>query len=252
MNSIAIAGVGLIGASFGLALRKAGFSGRIAGVSSARSIESGKRTGAIDAGVSLEEAAEFDLILLAQPISRILETLPRLAGSSAVITDAGSTKRAICEAAQGLSSFIGGHPMAGKETRGAESADADLFRGRPWILTAEPPAGLRNCIESTGAHILIMSAEEHDRRIALASHLPQVVSNALAKVTAPAQAVGGPGLESMTRLSRSSYEIWKDIFATNRDQIVLALDDFLAEIEKLKLALITADSSEIREYFEHK
>lgn len=249
MNSIAIAGVGLIGASFGLALRKAGFSGRLAGVSSPGSIESGKRIGAIDAGISLEEAAGFDLIFLAQPISKILETLPRLAGSPALITDAGSTKRAICEAARGLKNFIGGHPMAGKETRGAESADADLFRGRPWILTAEPPAEFRNCLESTGAHVLVMSAEEHDRRIALASHLPQVVSNALAKVTAPAKAVGGPGLESMTRLSRSSYDIWKDIFATNRDEIGRALELFLVETERLKKRLEDADSPGLREYF---
>jgi prephenate dehydrogenase len=252
VNSIAIAGVGLMGASFGLALRKAGFSGRIAGVSSPRSLETGQRIGAIDEGVSLEDAARCDLVFLAQPISKILETLPRLAGSSALITDAGSTKRAICQAARGLPNFIGGHPMAGKETRGAESADADLFRGRPWILTAEPPAELRRCIESTGAHILVMTPEEHDRRIALASHLPQVVSNALAKVTASAKTVGGPGLESMTRLSRSSYEIWKDIFATNRDEIALALEEFLREAKKLKQELENGDSSKIGEYFEHK
>ena len=142
--------------------------------------------------------------------------------------------------------------MAGKETRGAESADADLFRGRPWILTAEPPAVLRRWIESTGAHILVMTPEEHDRRIALASHLPQVVSNALAKVTAPAKAVGGPGLESMTRLSRSSYEIWKDIFATNRDEIALALEEFLSEAKRLKQELEKDDSSKIGEYFGQK
>ena len=139
--------------------------------------------------------------------------------------------------------------MAGKETRGAESADADLFRGRPWILTEEPPAGFRLCIESTGAHILVMTPEEHDRRIALASHLPQVVSNVLAKVTAPAKAVGGPGLESMTRLSRSSYEIWKDIFSTNRDEIALALEEFLREAKKLKQELEHDDSAGISEYF---
>lgn len=249
MNSVAIVGVGLIGASFGLALRKARFAGRIVGVSSARSVDAGRRVGAIDEGVSLDEAARCDLVFLSQPISGILETLPKLAGSGALVTDAGSTKRAICEAGRSLKNFIGGHPMAGKESRGAEAADADLFRGRPWLLTAEPPASLRQWISTTGARISVVSAEEHDRLVGLASHLPQMVSNLLARVTEPAQAAGGPGLESMTRLSRSSFEIWRDIVSTNRDEIGKSLDVFLAEASRLRAALDRGDDQELRGYF---
>src|SRR5580700_5367762 len=144
MKSAAIIGVGLIGGSFGLALRKAGFEGPILGVSSARSIEQAVERGAIDRGVSLEEAAGVcDLLFLSQPISGILETLRKLdplVRPDALVTDAGSTKQIIVEEAKRSLHrcvFVGGHPMAGKAVRGVAEADADLFRDRPWILTSE-------------------------------------------------------------------------------------------------------------------
>ena len=248
MQSVAIAGVGLIGASFGLALRKAGFTGRIAGVSSPRSIEAGLARGAIDGGISLEEASRFELLFLAQPISGIIETLSRLSTGS-IVTDAGSTKRSICSAAKHLTNFVGGHPMAGKELRGAESADADLFQDRPWLLTSEPPAKLRHWIEAIGARILVVSPEEHDRLVARASHLPQMIANVMARVTEPSKSAGGPGLDAMTRLSRSSYTMWRDIIATNRDEIGAALDEFLTEAWRLRSALTDEDEAAIRAYF---
>lgn len=142
MKTVAIAGVGLIGGSFGLALRKAGFSGEILGVSSEAAIEAGIQMGAITRSATLQEAAaEADLIYLAQPVDRILETLAALgplARSGCLITDAGSTKTAIVRKAEECirsASFVGGHPLAGKEQRGAEAADADLFRERIYVLT---------------------------------------------------------------------------------------------------------------------
>lgn len=246
MQSVAIIGVGLIGGSFALALRKAGFHGEIAGVSSPATIA--KATGVIDRGISLEEAAGYDLVFLAQPISQIIETLPKFAGSQALITDAGSTKRMICEAARNLSNFIGGHPMAGKEVRGVENSDAALFQGRPWLLTSEPPAWFRETLEKIGARIIVTTPEEHDRMIALASHMPQLVSCALAKVTEGVRSVGGPGLESMTRISRSSYDIWRDILATNADEAVAALDLILAEAASLRHSVL-ANDPELKKYF---
>ncbi len=128
MNKVAIVGVGLIGSSFGLALRKHGFTGQIVGVSSAAAIEAGRAAGAIDAGVSLRDAAATaDLIYLAQPVDRILSTIEKLSGlvrHGALVTDAGSTKAAIvAQAMQFLPQidFLGGHPMAGKEQRGRPS-----------------------------------------------------------------------------------------------------------------------------------
>ena len=245
MTTIAIAGVGLIGGSFGLAARRAGFSGTILGVSSARTIGAAIARGAIDRGVTLDEAASAaDLIFLAQPISAILETLGKLNAHvqpSTVTTDAGSTKAAICaEAARALPgcTFVGGHPMAGKEVSGIQSADAELFRGRPWVFTSEPPAMLRDLVASFGARILVMKPAEHDRMVAWSSHLPQLVSTALAGAVhhhAPdALAVAGPGLRDMTRLAASPWDVWRDIIATNHENVYAALDAYIARLESLR------------------
>jgi len=246
---VAIVGVGLIGASFGLALRKAGIPCEIAGVSSGRSLEAGLARGAIDRGMVLEEAAQWaDLLFLAQPISGIIETLRRLesvVNPDALVTDAGSTKRAICEAATKYltrCAFLGGHPMAGKESRGAEVADGDLFRGRPWILTGEPnhPMArlLRDCIARFGARQITLDAAEHDRLVAWSSHLPQLASTALASVLhdgAPnAALVAGPGLLDSTRLAMSSFDLWRDILATNRDEIDRALDALIERLTAMR------------------
>lgn len=254
MDSIAIAGVGLIGGSFALAVREAGFAGEIVGVSSPSTISKAVERGTIDRGVSLQEAARRDLLFLAQPVSVIAETLrrlPDLIGSSTIVTDAGSTKRAIVEAAAGVPNFVGGHPMAGKEMRGIEAADANLFRGRPWLLTSEPPADLRRWIEATGAHIHVLSPEEHDRLVALISHAPQLLSNAIATVAKPGQSFAGPGLGSMTRLAASSFSLWRDILATNRDETAAMLEAFIAEASRLRSALAVEDWETIRRSFEN-
>lgn len=246
IETVAIAGVGLIGGSFGLALRAAGFRGRLLGVSSPATITAARARGAIDEGVTLAEAAaRADVIYLAQPIAQILETietLGALARPGLLVTDAGSTKRAIAaKAKQCLSGavFLGGHPMAGKEARGVEAAEAELFRGRPYLLVPpESEAALvdetARWIEAIGAQPRWVSAQEHDRLVAAASHGPQLLSTALAaalggRVDAAAVAgAAGPGLRDMTRLALSSYEIWRDILATNGDEIA----DALVEIER--------------------
>src|SRR5258706_1003510 len=183
-----IIGVGLIGGSFALALRKAGFAGRMIGVSSQGTIEAALERGVIDVGMPLEEAAAAsNLIYLSQPIERILETLEKIDAHvrpGTLITDAGSTKAAICQRAAACVSrgrFVGGHPMAGKETRGVGEADADLFRGRPYVLTSRSPE-LEPWLEKMGARVVILDAEEHDRLVAMVSHLPQLISTALASV----------------------------------------------------------------------
>ncbi len=249
MRSVSIVGVGLIGASFGLALRKAGFTGAITGVSSPRSIDAAKKRGAIDAGAPLEQAAaEADLIFLSQPISGILETLRHLdplVHPGALVTDAGSTKAAISETAEAhlhRAAFIGGHPMAGKEQRGAEAADADLFRGRPWILTSSGDSAMatefRGWLERIGAQLRILDAATHDRLVAWSSHLPQLVSTALAAAIQDQQpaatTVAGPGLMDMTRLALSSYDLWRDILETNQTEVGAALDAYIAKLQTLR------------------
>lgn len=250
MQRVAIVGVGLIGASFGLALRKAGYTGSIIGVSSARSIEAAKKCGAIDEGAALEDAAaSSDLIFLSQPILGIIETLKRLnllVKPGALVTDAGSTKAAIADAAaQYLTNgtFIGGHPMAGKEQRGAEAADADLFRNRPWILTSsrEHPIAMefRAWLDKIGARVRILDAATHDRLVAWSSHLPQLASTALAAAIHDRQpdaaTVAGPGLTDMTRLAMSSYDLWHDILETNQTEVAAALDAYIAKLQSLRV-----------------
>jgi len=245
-RTIAIIGVGLIGGSFALALRKAGFGGRIIGVSSRRSIEIALHRGVIDEALPLAEAvAKADLVYLSQPVRKIIETLDSLdeyARPGALITDAGSTKIAIVvRALQKIhrATFVGGHPLAGKESRGVAEADACLFEGRPYVLTGRDPQ-LEAWIKRIGARLVILDAEGHDRLVSMTSHLPQLVSTALAEILGAepeAARVAGPGAIEMTRLALSPYEVWSDILATNREPIAVALDYFIAKLEELRNAL---------------
>jgi prephenate dehydrogenase len=246
MKAVSIVGVGLIGGSFALALRQAGFSGRIIGVSSRATIDAALARGVIDEALPLAEAAAVsDFIYLAQPIERILQTIDVIDAHvrpGALITDAGSTKVAIVNRAAAAihrGRFVGGHPMAGKESRGVEQADADLFRDRPYVLTSRD-AELEAWIERIGARLVVMTAEDHDRLVAVTSHLPQLISTALASVigAAPdAAKVAGPAAVDLTRLALSPYEIWRDIFATNADSLDAALGAFIAKLEELRAAL---------------
>jgi prephenate dehydrogenase len=266
MESVAIVGVGLIGGSFGLALRAAGFTGRIVGVSSPATIEQAIERKAIDVGVSLDAAArECDLIYLAQPIFAIEETLRKLGplvGPGTLISDAGSTKEKIVTTAHKEirnAQFIGGHPMAGKESRGVASASADLFRGRPYILTPADPAELHtpaasafiSWLKRCGADTVTVSADEHDRAVAFVSHLPQMTSTALAACLADMpqsqQMLGlaGPGLADMSRLALSSYDIWQDIVATNTENIQHALTVYIDKLTEVRDNLQTLSLSPV-------
>ena len=258
MERIAIVGVGLIGASFGLALRRAGFSGEIVGVSSPGAIRAALQAGAISRECSLHEAAEIaDLIYLAQPVERILQTIEHLGPivrADCLVTDAGSTKRTIVSKAQqnfAQAVFLGGHPLAGKEQRGAEAADGALFEGRTYVLTpgSEPLPQMKefeSWLRAIGARVVLMSPDEHDIVVAFTSHLPQLLSSAIS-VTLARQAdlriaqVFGQGLLDMTRLAMSSPEIWDSILDTNRDYILEALREFTQQMQRLQNSLQGCD-----------
>jgi prephenate dehydrogenase len=265
LHTVAIAGVGLIGGSFGLALRKAGFDGEILGVSSEAAIAAAVEHGAIDRGLPLADAVrEADLIYLAQPIGRIMDTLRRvdpLAKEGALITDAGSTKSAIVSLARNVihrCQFLGGHPMAGKEKRGVREAEADLFRGRTYVLTPTREQDLQTpraqeflrWLERIGATPVVMGPDQHDLVVSFTSHLPQLASTALAatvgeNLESPEYLdVAGPGLADTTRLAKSSYEIWRDILATNTDSIERALAAYIARLEHMRENLKTRQMQE--------
>lgn len=266
MKTVAVFGVGLIGGSFALAIRKAGFAGRIIGVSSPDTIRAALAAGVIDEALPAEEAAgQADLLYLAQPIHKIidsLEELGRWAKPGALITDAGSTKQAIVDrAAQVISrvQFLGGHPMAGRERRGVEAAEADLFQGRPYVLTPRSPSDLETdqarefatFIPRIGSFPVIMNPADHDRTVAFTSHLPQLASTALAATLSarsePQSGVFGPALVDSTRLALSSFEIWGDILDTNRDQILSSLDQYISKLQDFRDSL-AADS--MRRHFD--
>ena len=261
LKTVAIVGVGLIGGSFALALRKAGFDGRILGVSSPRTVEEALRLGVIDESLPIEKAAPIsDLVYLSQPISQILQTIseldPHLKPGS-LVTDAGSTKAAIVEAAKRhikRAEFLGAHPMAGKESRGVGSAEADLFVDRPYVLTPADAAGAATSaaraflgwVQKIGAKPLTMSPGQHDRVVALTSHLPQLASTALAAslheqpVRTDLPQVSGPGLIDTTRLALSAYDIWADIIATNQAPIEEALAAYIRKLEQIRAELGSA------------
>jgi len=261
MNQVAIVGTGLIGSSFGLALRQAGFRGTIIGVSSENAIRDAIARGAVDRGTPLAEAvADADLVFLSQTIGRILDTvrhLDPLLKAGALVTDAGSTKCEIVDTARQAilrGQFLGGHPMAGKETRGAGAADADLFCGRTWVLTPDAPGELetasarelRGWLERIGARVTVLDCDEHDRVVARTSHLPQLASTALGAVLAEAThlEISGSGLKDMTRLALSSYDLWRDIVATNSEHIDRALAAYIQELEQIRENLRTRQLQE--------
>jgi len=258
MQTVAIVGVGLIGGSFGLALKSAGFQGEVIGVSSPASIQSALERGAIDRAACFSEAVlEADLVYLALPISGILNSLRQLRDlvrEDALITDCGSTKQVIVECARKYlrrGTFLPGHPLAGKESRGVEHADAGIFRGRAYALTPISPEDLdtapalnfREWLKRIGAREVILGAGEHDHIVALSSHLPQLAATALASTLAQSgedvAELAGPGLLGATRLALSSYDVWRDILATNVEPVTEALTAYIQRLEDIRENLRT-------------
>lgn len=265
METIAIVGVGLIGGSLGLALRRAGYKGKILGVSRPEVIATAVKRGAIDAGASLEEAVpQADLVYLSQSIGRILELIPRLPAllqPHALVTDAGSTKAAIVATAYASMSsgqFLGGHPLAGKETSGIEAASPDLFEGRTYVLTPVDDADLQSAparvftslLNKVGAVTIVMNPHDHDRTLAFTSHLPQLASTALAACLSDAgsevQEAFGPALLDSTRLALSPYDIWRDILLTNHSAVEQALEAYIQTLQALRSSL---GNNELQRYF---
>jgi prephenate dehydrogenase len=250
---IAIVGLGLIGGSIALAARKAWPSALVIGVDRGAVLEKAMVRHAIDvASEDLMIISEADLVVLATPVGAILEALPILqehVGTDAVITDVGSTKRAIVTAARALPPrlpFVGGHPLAGAAAGGFDAARPDLFAGRPWLFIAE--AGervdavgrLSAFVQGLGATpVMLSSAAEHDRLLAFLSQLPQLTASALMSVVgdgagAEGLELAGRGLVDTTRLASSPADIWRDICRTNEDEVGAALDAMIAVLQNLR------------------
>jgi prephenate dehydrogenase len=272
-RQVTIIGTGLIGGSLGLALKKRHLAGRIIGCDRAPVLERAMECGAIESGSThpADAARGSDLVVLATPVIPILDLIDRLGPSlppKTLVTDVGSTKAEVVERAarsfgrNAGQRFLAGHPMAGREHAGVEFADADLFEGAAWLFTPLPRqnvhAGLSgefiHCAEKIGAKIAVVDPVDHDRFCAWISHLPQMISTALAASLvdefgpdAPVLDIGGRALREMTRISSSPYSMWRDIAITNRQNLSDALhklEQRLAHIRENLGSKLLADEFE--------
>jgi len=275
IERVILFGTGLIGASVGLALRESGFAGEIVGTGPTEAtLETARQIGAIDRWVARDgasaEAAKADLVLLAGPVLAIEDWMQRLApvlSERTVVTDVGSTKAVIAALGAklynqpGRARFLPGHPMAGKESGGAALAEASLFRGAMWLFT--PQAGVapseieaewREWVAKFGARTMDVDPMRHDELVAWVSHLPQMLSTALAALLEETfadaagrdqiSAIGGRALRETTRLGASPYSMWRDIALTNSEPIAATIHALEQKLAHLRENLRTPELKE--------
>jgi prephenate dehydrogenase len=273
-TSVLIVGLGLMGGSTALAIRARWPGVTIAGVDRADVIAEAQAAGAIDRGATDIAAAlrsELDTVLLAAPVLQNIACLNDIAAAKQplLVSDLSSTKQAIVQAARALPehiTFLGGHPMAGAARGGFAHARADLFRGRPWILTPDTSASagrsvsmpgggplpgaalsrMQGFVHELGAEPVVMDAAEHDRVMAYVSHLPQIVASGLMRTIGPrvgadGLAVSGQGLADSTRLASSPAGVWTEICQTNAAPLGAALDALIADLQQVRQQLAAPD-----------
>lgn len=272
-NTIAIVGVGLIGGSIGLAAKKRKLADKIIGLGRSEfSLKKALKKKAIDE-ISLDKSKvkEADLVILATPVSKIVplvkELLPYLK-KGAVITDVGSTKR---EITRGLDKilppdilFIGTHPLAGREKHGVEFSSADLFKKTICFLVpsknknaTKPFLKIKKFWKMLGANPIAISAEEHDFLVAGISHLPHIIAvtlvNSLSGINLRGKNItefAGKGWRDTTRIAGGLPEVWLDIFSSNADKLLIFMEKFDKEWNKIKLSLRRENLKTLKEILE--
>ena len=265
IDKLVVIGVGLIGGSFALALKRSGAVKHVVGVGrDPENMQQALRSGAIDTiAASLAQALDgAGLVLLATPVGqmgRIMALIAPHLGAASIVTDAGSTKQDVIEAARrnlssSLTRFVPGHPIAGAEQSGAAAARADLYRDKNVVLTplpetaAESVALVRNAWAACGARLHLMGAEEHDEVFAAISHLPHLLSYALVHSIAGRSNAAqlfefaAGGFRDFTRIAASHPEMWRDICIANRGALLPELERYGAELEELRRILQAGDA----------
>ncbi len=264
LENVAIVGVGLIGGSIGLTLRKLGLAEKVVGIGRRQvSLRIARRVGAVtNTTVDMAKGvAEADLVVVCTPVGQIVDDVRKAAAHcrrGTPITDVGSTKLTIVEALdEGLARdcrFLGSHPLAGSEKPGAANATDDLFDGRVAIITptkntrAEDFDLVEEFWQALGSVVVQMSASEHDKALAITSHLPHMAASALA-ATIPENLfrLTGRGLRDTTRLASSDPELWLQIVSLNRDHVLSALEQYGAKLAALHAAIRDDDQTELQQ-----
>lgn len=266
-SSCTIVGVGLLGASLGIAVAERGLARSVRvwarrEETRAACLEAGWCHGAErDLRAAVEGA---DLVVVCTPVDVIVENLRELGpvlGAGALVTDVGSTKAVICR--EGLAAvndsgggqFIGSHPMAGSERSGMEAARADLFEGRPCLVTpmdrdsAESVARLRAFWGRMGMQVYTMSPDRHDEIVAAVSHLPHLVASSLAafldRTATGLRGFGGAGLADTTRVAAGDPGLWRAIVDQNREEVTRVLGGFDEALQRLRRAIVNRDDLEL-------
>ena len=261
MKSVAIIGVGLIGGSWALALKKHFSDITILGVDNNQShLEEALRLGLIDKAVDLDAAAQSDLVFVSIPVgaaSGVLVSLLDKVGENTLIMDAGSTKSALCQSISdhpNRSHFLAAHPIAGTEFSGPSAAKADLFDGKLMILCEIEKTAIRlqenilTAFQKIGMRLRYMDPESHDKHVAYVSHLSHVSSFMLGKTVMDKEAddrnifdLAGSGFASTVRLAKSSPEMWGPIFLQNKEHLSHTLEAYISNLQKFKTLIDNED-----------
>ena len=269
-NTVAIVGVGLIGGSVGLALRRRGLAENVVGIGRrAVSLDMAHRVGAVTQSTQDLKSglAGAELVVVCTPVAQIVDQVRQVAAvcrAGSLITDVGSTKGWIVSQVESLlqngmlpqgTRYVGSHPIAGSEQTGVTRADAELFHGRVVVVTPTPRtaeadvAAISGFWASLGADVRRLTPEAHDAVLAATSHVPHVVASALANSVPDAEwPLSAGGLRDTTRIAASDPELWAQILLTNRDEVLRALEGYQQSLDGLREALRRDDKTQLLEF----
>jgi len=263
LGTVAILGVGLIGGSIGLAVRQRGLSDRVIGIGRKPSrLRKAKQLGAVtETTTNIERGvSEADFVIVCTPVQYVVEQVREISQyvrSGTLITDVGSTKQTIVEGLTVLENghFIGSHPMAGGERGGVGNADADLFEKRTIVVTPEKRTNkaaqsrITKFWKSLGARVMELDCKEHDRAVAVISHLPHTLASVLStQANAKQLVLAAGGWIDTTRIAGADPELWLEILRDNNKQVIRAVDRFLDDLHKFRDALESDNSRVLLRY----
>jgi len=265
IQKVTIVGLGLIGGSIAKSLRKSGLDLELWGIDNTEISRTALTEGSIDDVIGLDEISKSDIIFICTPLRATLEIMERIAPlvkKTTIITDVCGVKSVLRQKWISLKSdgfYVGGHPMTGKESGGYLNSDPLLFENSVYILTNEinnlpNKVDLVKIIESLGARIKILDADTHDSIVSKVSHLPQIISvsliNAITKEDAKALDFAAGGFRDMTRIASSDFSVWEDVIISNREKILIEIDQLQKELDEVRELISSGKKSELRQKFE--